>query len=252
MRKLLITVLILAVSMFLSNSTLLAACRTPCSGASDCTTCCSNCTQNCNQSVSPHVCAWSVNNSCTRWCDNGNCNYEDPPGGWYMNQICCDGIHNRDTQVVGCDPCGNGSCDQGEDCDNCSRDCGSCCNTQNPSTPTPSSPTNGQTLTLVSQINLTWSASSWNEECGGSQDRLYNVCVGTNAGDPCSGGVNTNVSNSTDPAESYTYNQANNSTYYWKVRARNKAVKNMFFVFISEPPECAQYRIWRRLSQSAK
>ena len=92
------------------------ACGTePCNSYSDCTACCdgyASCTATCNFSVTPHPCAYSINNSCTKWCDNGSCAYYADKGKCYKNQICCDGVHNSDTQVV--------QCGTGPDCTNSS------------------------------------------------------------------------------------------------------------------------------------
>jgi hypothetical protein len=48
------------------------------------------------------TCAWSQGNTCTDWCDNGACYYDDVLGKSVKNQVCCVG-HPSDTQVVNCD-----------------------------------------------------------------------------------------------------------------------------------------------------
>ena len=97
-------VIVYSFSRLISASTVYAGCSF-CSQTSQCADCCSglpSCTYTCNLSVSPHVCAWSIGNQCTKWCDNGSCAYYASLGKCYKNQICCDGVHNLDTQVVQC------------------------------------------------------------------------------------------------------------------------------------------------------
>jgi hypothetical protein len=72
------------------------------------------------------------------------------------------------------------------------------------------------TIVAAGNINLPWSAGTWGQ-CPGTG--TYQICVSTNAADPCVGG--TNVSAISDTQLNYTYVQSNYGTYYWKVGVNN-------------------------------
>ena len=47
------------------------------------------------------LCSWSIGNTCTDWCDNGNCQVKPSDGCSYKNQVCCVG-HPSDSRIVQC------------------------------------------------------------------------------------------------------------------------------------------------------
>ena len=89
-----------------------------------------------------------------------------------------------------------------------------------PDIPTLATPADGTAFVNVPSVSLDWNApASWGVECSGTATRQYNVCAGPSSYDPCAG-----TSNSVnDPTSVYAYVQNLPATYYWKVRAKNKA-----------------------------
>ncbi|HEX9008556.1 MAG TPA: hypothetical protein VF837_04820, partial [Patescibacteria group bacterium] len=69
---------------------------------------------------------------------------------------------------------------------------------------------------------------SWANECSNTTPRSYQVCVGSDQAALCDntkGGTSIDIDGtaSSDPATSTTYTQSVPGTYYWKIRAINKA-----------------------------
>ena len=140
------------------------------------------------------------------------------------------------TESCSCSPgatsCGTCSetCDGGtqtctDGCSSWSETCNTqaCCNTTTPAAPTLASPSNGASYTGVSSVTLTWNAvTAWGEECSGTANRSYEICVGTSSTDPCSGGTTLTTSDPTTPAVTTPYTQNITGTYFWKVKSINK------------------------------
>ncbi|KKS62430.1 MAG: hypothetical protein UV30_C0016G0001, partial [Candidatus Collierbacteria bacterium GW2011_GWF1_42_50] len=116
------------------------------------------------------------------------------------------------------------SCDGGTQTNQCggTQSCNTqpCCSSSGPDTPTLSSPANGASLKGTA-VTLIWNGiSNWGTECSSSVPRDYQICAGTNAGDPCSGGSSFTVGSGTT-SQVYTLPDSFPRTYYWKVKADN-------------------------------
>lgn len=121
----------------------------------------------------------------------------------------------------GCEPnCMTSACVPNT-CSNqvCVGNCGQYCyGTMTPTVPAAPllvSPANGSTVS-AGTIPLRWSMGSWGT-CNVTD--TFDVCVGTNAVDPCVGGIL--VSNLPSSQLIYNYVQNTAGTYYWKVGADN-------------------------------
>ncbi len=213
-------------------------CSSCCTGKAACSSFCDN--------GGHGTCAWSINNSCTNWCACGPCS------GGFCGQFCCDNVHVNDYQVVSCGSapsgcpswkcingesscaasCSGGSCADAGSCSgftpnrcNVYQSCPPSCNTSSPGVPVPASPISGEQFGKVNPITLNWSDVSWGEECSSNAGRYYQVCVGSDATDPCNGGLNTSVTSSGTPPSTYDYTPTISGDVYWEVKSSNNANK---------------------------
>ena len=214
-----------------------------CDSASDCEPYANGRTYNCGNEQSPYVCGdpkpgggyyqgkqcWYTEpaaEDCDEWL---SCFIDSSSGRCGQNRYCRSPFWGSQWRSCG-DSCTDGAnhCEGTTYSGPCGETCNGskvCCNPVNPNTPTISSPANGSNHNRVTSVTLDWSDIVWNEECTGTSIRNFTVCVGTNAGDPCSGGstiVVTPVSGDT-PLSTTAYTQSLPATYYWKVMANNKA-----------------------------
>jgi len=98
--------------------------------------------------------------------------------------------------------------------------CVSPCTSTAPSGVTLNTPGNGEVTTT--SVPFSWNATAaWGNECTGTT-RSYNLCVGTNATNPCTGGSAYNTSDGTAPLTNYTAT-VSVGTKYWNVKATNKS-----------------------------
>ena len=163
--------------------------------------------------------------SCTNTCNLGGC-----PGGCGSEDNC---------GGVSCSSCGGGaivntpaptsaSCTPNCNCatnlcntQTCSNGCGAYCYGKLFSTassaPTLVSPVGGASVT-PGNIPLTWQAPADWGQCPGATS-TYEICVGSNMTDPCSGG--TKFVGISSALLDYLYFETNPGTYYWSVGANN-------------------------------
>lgn len=192
-----------------------------------------------NQLVGTYSCGVSTSNYTSTCSFSGGCrrmglgSTDDTGCSLSFDKKTCDvnpgGIPVYTTS--GCWTCDNAiwsacsaSCDGGTQTNQCggTQSCNTqpCCSSSGPDTPTLSSPANGASIKGTT-ATLTWNGiSNWGTECSSATSRDYQVCAGTNAGDPCSGGSVFTVGSGTT-SQVYTFPDALPRTYYWKVKADN-------------------------------
>lgn len=187
-----------------------------CGGTGKC-----DCTKDCGTSVYPSLSCSSVDDGfCPSVSEDDCANGGECP----VNQSCTlvsGGGCTPDCAGKECgdDGCGGscGTCDSGFTCNNNNK-CIADCNCTSPTAPSLSSPASATNYSNYNgSLTLSWNApSDWGDECSQGYGRRYNVCWGTNAADPCSGG---SIQSVTVPTATVNLNTL--GTFYWKVVAYN-------------------------------
>lgn len=149
-------------------------------------------------------------NNCTNDCPSGSKGPTCPdPAGVCLGTI-----------ITSTNECNENTCIPGT---SCSCPSGTKCDTPTIANLVPV-PSDGATFSNVDHVDINWSnmTTDWNGAGSCGEANRYEVCVGTNSVDPCSGGT---VAEALAAGPWYVYSQSAAGTYYWKVRAKNNCLQ---------------------------